>query len=249
MIEISGISKSFKSKKETKLAVNNLSVTVEPGRIYGLLGPNGAGKTTTLRMIATLIKPDSGTIKVNGIDTIQDPRDVRKAIGFLTGDMKLTGNLSPRYLLKFFGELNQLSRERIAARTEELATYLDMAAFLDKPIEKCSTGMRQKTSIAVSLIHDPSVILFDEPTSGLDVFAAKTVVDFLRDYKRMGKTVILSTHIMSEAERLCDKIGILLDGELKAEGSVDELRKQHGLASLEEVFFKLAAKQMEAANV
>jgi sodium transport system ATP-binding protein len=213
---------------------------VAPGKIYGLLGPNGAGKTTTLRCISTLLKPDSGEIKVNDLDVRGEPRKVRDCIGFLTGDMKLSGNLSPRELLYFFGDLNGMDRKRTASRIGELADYLDMGPFLDKPVSKLSTGMTQKANIAVSLIHDPDVIMFDEPTSGLDILAAKTVVDFLNDFKQRGKTVMLSTHIMAEAEKLCDTIGILLNGKLVAEGSREELMKRFDKPNLEEVFFHLA---------
>lgn len=243
MIEVTSLVKEFKQKKEKNVAVADVSFRVEPGKIYGLLGPNGAGKTTTLRCIATLLKPSSGTITVDGFDVTRNPRDVRDTIGFLTGDMKLSGNLSPRELLVFFGDLNHLDRSLTHERIEWLSNYLDMTEFMDRPVAKLSTGMTQKATIAVSLIHDPDVIMFDEPTSGLDILAAKTVVDFLYDSKERGKTVMLSTHIMSEAEKLCDTIGILLNGELVAEGSKEELMERYSKKNLEEVFFSLAKER------
>lgn len=240
MIEVTGLRKEFVTRKKSTVAVDNVSFTANPGSIYGLLGPNGAGKTTTLRAIATLLQPTAGRITVDGIDVTEKPRAVRDRIGFLTGDMKLSGNLTPRELLAFFGELNHMDRDRIEERTAWLSSYLVMDDFLDRPVAKLSTGMTQKATIAVSLVHDPDVIMFDEPTSGLDILAAKTVVDFLNDSREQGKTVVLSTHIMAEAEKLCDTIGILLNGKLVAEGSRAELIDRYDQPNLEEVFFSLA---------
>lgn len=242
MVEVQNVSKSFDSRKKRVVALDDVSFTAPTGRIYGLLGPNGAGKTTTLRCIATLLRADRGTIVVDGLDAAKEPRKVRDRVGFLTGDMRLSGTLTPRMMMRFFGELNHMDRAAIASRTEELAGYLGMGDFLDKALEKLSTGMKQKAAIALSLLHDPQVIIFDEPTSGLDLLAAKTVVDFLRDSRDRGKTVILSTHIMSEAEKLCDTVGILLGGRLAAEGTQEELRERFGRPSLEDVFFHLAAQ-------
>lgn len=248
MILVEGLHKSFMVKKKKKEVLSGISFTAEPGKIYGLLGPNGAGKTTTLRIIATLLRADQGSVQVNGLDTVKEPRKVRDCIGFLTSDMKLTGNLSPRELVSFFGKLNHLEQALIDERLDKIAGYLSMKDFLDKPVEKLSTGMKQKASIAVSLIHDPDVIMFDEPTNGLDILAAKTVVDFLRDYRAQGKTVIVSTHIMSEAEKLCDTVGIILGGRLTATGTQDELKQTYGKESLEDVFFHLAGENGEASN-
>jgi sodium transport system ATP-binding protein len=242
MVAVDKLTKTFISKKRRIEVLKGISFTAKPGEIYGLLGPNGAGKTTTLRLIATLLKPDSGTAVVNDMDVQQHPREVRDIIGFLTGDMKLSGNLSPRETLRFFGRLNHLDPGHIKERIEELSGYLGMEDFLDRPIDKLSSGLKQKTSIAVSILHDPEIIIFDEPTSNLDVLAVKVVLDFLHDVRRAGKTVILSTHILSEAERLCDTIGILLGGELIVNGNLDEILKEFGAQTLEDVFFT-AAKQ------
>ena len=243
MIRVTGLKKAFRGRAGTNEVLRGLDFTVEPGEIYGLLGPNGAGKTTAMRCVATLLKPDEGAITVDGHDTQAKPRVVRESLGFLTGDMKLAGNLSPRRLLRFFGELNHLADDVIEQRSDELAGYLDMRDYLDRPVEKLSTGMKQKAAIAVALIHDPSVIMFDEPTNGLDILAAKTVVDFLNDYRSRGKTILLSTHIMAEAEKLCDRIGILLGGVLAAQGTRDELMEIRSTNSLEDAFFQLAREQ------
>jgi sodium transport system ATP-binding protein len=257
MISIQNVTKTFKeSKKEARkksqssqaidgkiVAVSGLSLEIPKGEIFCLLGPNGAGKTTTLRLIATLLKADQGTITLNGFDTVNDSRKVRDSIGFLTSDMKLAGNLSPREILQFFGALNHLPKERTLQQIEKLSKYLQMDSFLDKKIESCSTGMKQKTSIALTLIHDPDVIIFDEPTNGLDILAAKVVVDFIRDFKQQGKTILLSTHIMSEAEKLGDRIGIILKGHLRALGTKEALKQEYGQEYLEDVFFELVERE------
>jgi len=239
MIEVTGVRKTFARRNNQVEALKGVSFTVASGSIYGLIGPNGAGKTTTLRIIATLLRPDLGSVTVNGRDTVREAREVRNTIGFLTSDMKLSGNLSPRELLRFFGELNHLAEERIRERIETLADYLEMREFLDRAVVKLSTGMKQKAAIAVSIVHDPDVIVFDEPTSGLDVLAAKIVVDFLKDSRRRGKTVVLSTHVIQEAERLCDTLGILVGGSLLAQGPREQLLSEHHASSIEEVFFSL----------
>ena len=249
MVQVETVHKTFRGKKRKKTEVlKGISFTAEPGSIFGLLGPNGAGKTTTLRIIATLLKADQGRAYVNGMDVTKESRKVRNSIGFLTSDMKLTGNLSPRELVTFFGRLNKLDQSTINQRLTTLSEYLDMGDFLDKPVEKLSTGMCQKASIAVALIHDPQIIIFDEPTNGLDILAAKTVVDFLMDYRKQGKTVIVSTHIMTEAEKLCDRIGIILNGELVTEGTQDELKARYAQQTLEDVFFHLAAAKGVTQN-
>lgn len=250
MIQVQDLSKTFLVKGRGKpregltgnrfRALDGVSLSAGTGKIYGLLGPNGAGKTTMLRCISTLLKQDSGTIEVLGMSTLTQAKEVRGNIGFLTSDMKLAGSLSPRELLVFFGKLNHLNPGRIQSRIDELATYLGLGEFIDRSVEKLSTGQKQKTSIAVSLIHDPAVIMFDEPTNGLDILAAKTIVDFLHDCKSRGKTVVLSTHIMAEAEKLCDTVGIILKGQLVAQGSIPELCSHYGKDNLESVFYDLA---------
>ena len=242
MIQIENLCKTYINKKKgittKKEAVKHISFECKPGKIFGLLGPNGAGKTTTLRCISTLIKPTSGSINVNGYDILKDDKKVRSIIGFLTSDMKLDGYFTPNYMLDYFGRLNKMSPENIKHRKEELFTELEMEDFIDNKIDKLSTGMKQKTSLAISLIHNPDIIIFDEPTNGLDIITAKNVTDFLRKSADEGKTVIISTHIMSVAEKLCNEIGILIEGELKELGTLSEILSGNKSDNLEDVFFK-----------
>jgi len=246
MISVEQLSKSFKGRKGVKQVLDNVSFEAFDGEVFGLLGPNGAGKTTTLRSIATLLQPDSGKVTVDGFDVTKDGRAVRNRIGFLTGDMKLAGNLSSREMLRFYGELNHMEPSKIEARIDQLSTDLGMDDFLDHPISKLSAGMTQKTSIAVSILHDPKVIIFDEPTSNLDVLAVKVVADFIRESKVAGKCVVLSTHVLSEAERLCDRVGILHQGQLLCSGRHDELLERYGQKSLEDLFFHLVFQGSKA---
>lgn len=249
MIEVRSVRKAFSTKRGNVEALKDISFSAVPGEIYGLIGPNGAGKTTALRTIATLLKPDSGSVTVMGHSTIAQSRQVRDVIGFLTSEMKLSGNLSPRELLIFFGRLNHLENGYIRKRVDELADYLQMEDFLDRPVAKLSTGMTQKAAIAVSIIHDPQVIIFDEPTAGLDILASKIVVDFLKDSKVKQKTVLLSTHILDVAEKLCDKLGILIEGSLIKNATKAELCNEYQNDNLEDIFYILAKERMAANNV
>ena len=249
MIQINELTKIYKltkkqmmehkTKKNMMKAVDNISLTAKPGEIYGLLGPNGAGKTTALRCISTLLKPTEGEIKVCGYDTVRDSENVRKKIGFLTNEIKLDPQFSPRYMFDFFGKLRGLDEETIKQRREKLFAYFGINGFEDKKINELSSGMKQKASIAVSLIHDPEVIIFDEPTTGLDIVTARSVTDYLKLMKDQGKTVIISTHIMTEAEKLCDKIGIIIKGQLTLEGSLEEILSETNTKDLEDAFFEL----------
>ncbi|MBL9205087.1 MAG: ATP-binding cassette domain-containing protein [Opitutaceae bacterium] len=247
MIVAQGLTKSFHDKKRGQImAVQDVSFTCHPGRIYGLLGANGAGKTTTLRMLATLLKPTHGTATVAGLSVTERPAEVRAQVGFLAASTALYARLTARETLAYFGRLNGLPAAEVAARTQRLADDLEMHEFLDRRVDKFSTGMKQKTSIARTLIHDPAVIIFDEPTLGLDVMAARTILRFVRDCKARGKTVIYSTHIMSEVEKLCDTIGIIHGGRLLAEGSLADLRARYAETDMEEIFIK-AIGEKEAA--
>ena len=242
MIEATLLTKVFHDKKRGEIrGADGVSFRVEPGRIYGLLGANGAGKTTTLRMVATLLKPTSGTAVVAGYDVVREPDKVRANVGFLAASTALYGRLTAREIITYFGRLNGLDEPSLRARVRRLADELDMNDFLDRRCEKLSTGMKQKTSIARTLVHDPQVMLFDEPTLGLDVMTARSIVQFVRDCRSRGKTVIYSTHVMSEAEKLCDVIGIIHGGALRAEGTLAELRERTGEADLEESFVKIVS--------
>src|SRR5476649_2076895 len=240
MIEARALTKTFRDKKRGEIrAVDGVSFRVAPGQIYGLLGANGAGKTTTLRLLATLLQPTAGTATVADFDIIRSPERVRARVGFLAASTALYGRLTAREMIAYFGRLNGLAEPEIKVRTKRLADELDMHEFLDRRCDQFSTGMKQKTSIARMLIHDPAVMIFDEPTLGLDVMAARSIVRFVRECKGRGKTVIYSTHVMSEVEKLCDTIGIIHDGRLLAEGTLTELRARYGEQDLEEIFVKV----------
>lgn len=249
MIQINNLTKIYKLGKKKmqelkttnpeKIAVNGISLEAHPGEIFGLLGPNGAGKTTTLRCVATLLKPTDGDIKVCGFDTVKEGAKVRDSICFLTNEIKLDPNFTPDYMFKFFGRLHGMSEEEIAERQSELFNAFGINDFKDKKIDELSTGMKQKASIAVSLVHDPQVVIFDEPTNGLDIITARVVTDYLKKLRDSGKTVIISTHIMSEAQKMCDRIGVIISGSKVAEGTLEEILERTGAEDLEEAFFKL----------
>ena len=239
MIEARSLTKTFRDKKRGEIyAAHDVSFSVAPGQIYGLLGANGAGKTTTLRMLATLLKPTTGTAVVAGHDVTSAPEKVRANVGFLAASTALYGRLTAREMIAYFGALNTLAPAEVRARIKRLADELDMHEFLDRRCDKFSTGMKQKTSIARTLIHDPAVMIFDEPTLGLDVMTARAIVKFVRDCRARGKTVIYSTHVMSEVEKLCDVIGIIHGGRLVAEGTLAQLQDRFVERDLEEIFVK-----------
>jgi sodium transport system ATP-binding protein len=240
MIATRLLTKSFHDKQRGEIrAVDGVSLSVQPGEIYGLLGANGAGKTTVMRLLATLIAPTSGSAVVAGHDIVQAPAAVRAQVGFLAASTALYSRLTAREVVTYFGELNGLPRAEVKVRLERLATELDMHDFLDRRCEGFSTGMKQKTSIARTLVHDPAVMIFDEPTLGLDVTTARAIVRFVQECRARGKTVIYSTHTMHEVERLCDRIGIIHGGRLLAEGTLAELRQRTGKHDMEDVFVKI----------
>ena len=219
-----------------KVAVDGLSFAAQRGEIYGLLGPNGAGKTTTLRMLATLIRPDSGDAYVCGRSVCREPQAVRDSIGFMTSELKLEDFFTPSYLFDFFGAMHGLDAAVLARRKEELFARFGIDRFAEVKVRDLSTGMLQKVSLVVSIVHDPAVVIFDEPTNGLDVLTAKVVTDFLLELKAMGKSILLSTHIFSLVEKLCDRVGIIIDGRMAADGTLAEVC---GNVSLEEAFFSV----------
>jgi sodium transport system ATP-binding protein len=242
MIETRGLCKVFKDKKRGEIrAVDNVTFTCKPGQVYGLLGANGAGKTTTLRMLATILEPTGGTAVVCGHDVVDEPQKVRANVGFLSTATALYPRLTAQEMVEYFGRLNGLSGNTLKVRVDDLFSRLDMNSFRDRRCDKLSTGMKQKTSIARTLVHDPQVMIFDEPTLGLDIMAARSIIEFIRECRQRGKTVIFSTHIMSEVEKLCDVIGIIQSGKLLAEGSLAELRDNYHENDLEEIFVKIVA--------
>jgi sodium transport system ATP-binding protein len=229
-------------------AVDGLSFSVDAGEIYGLLGPNGAGKTTTLRILAAMLTPTAGRASLAGLDVATDPQAARRRIGFLTGTTGLYARLTGRELLTYFGRLHGLAAPAIAARVDLLARALDVAPLLDRRCEALSTGQRQRLSVARAVLHDPSVLVLDEPTVGLDVLGSRFLRDFVRAERDRGKAVLFSTHYLAEAELLCDRIGLLHQGRLLAEGTPPALRALAGGApSLEEAFLRLVESRLVEA--
>lgn len=237
MIKVQSISKTFLQKDNSLFfAVKDLSFTASHGEIVVLLGVNGAGKTVTMRMLSTVLKPYGGTAIIEGYDIKKESQKVRANLGFLSGDTGLYGRLTPREVITYFGKLYDVPSKTIERRIDELAELLDMYSFMNKKIDLLSTGMKQKVSIARSVIHDPPVMIFDEPTSGLDILTAKNIVDFIYQCKEDGKCVLFSTHIMREAERIGDKIVMIHQGEKIAEGSWDEFKQDTSLHDLDDIF-------------
>jgi len=243
MIEARGLTKVFQDKKRGAVrAVDGVSFRCEPGRIYGLLGANGAGKTTTLRMLATILTPTAGGATVAGFDVVAEPEKARASLGFLSTATALYGRLTAREFVEYFGRLHGLSEDVLGQRVSALLTRLEMTEFCDRRCDSFSTGMKQKTSIARVLVHDPPVMIFDEPTTGLDVMTARTIISFIRECRERGKTVIFSTHVMSEVEKLCDHIGIIHNGRLLAEGTLEDLRVRAGILDLEDIFVRVVSE-------
>lgn len=249
MIEVVDLKKEFTLSKQQKkelntkddkaIAVDGITFKCEPGRVFSLLGPNGAGKTTTLRMLSTIFKPTSGIINIAGIDAIKHPEEARKKIGFLTGSTGLYARLTPNELIEYFGSLYGLQKNEIIQRKEKLYDLLDMNNFQNKRIGKLSTGMKQKVSICRTMIHDPEVVIFDEPTSGLDVITAENIIKLISDCKKEGKTVIFSSHIMSEVDLLCDDLAIVHQGKLLFNDSMEVFRNQMTTENLTSEFIKI----------
>lgn len=232
-----------------KLAVNNVSFDVQGGEIFGFLGPNGAGKTTTIKMIVGLLQPTSGSVKVAGFDVQTQPLLAKAASGYVPDTPNLYAKLSGRELLRFVGDLYSLERGQTARRIDELLRVLELTAAADDTIDSYSHGMQQKASLAAALVHDPRVLVLDEPTVGLDPKSARLIKDILRQLAERGAAVMLSTHILEIAERMCDRIGIINKGELVAIGTMDELRHlgRSGETSLEDIFLGLTGGAEEAA--
>ena len=248
-IEIYELTKTFPlpkkqrtAQKKEKIAVNDISFFVKEGETFGLLGNNGAGKTTTLRILATLIKPTSGKILIEGIDVAENPEKIRKKIGYLTSELKLEDFFTPDYLFDYFSNLYGVSKQESEKRKAELFSKLDIQSFSKTRISKLSTGMKQKVSLAISMSHDPDIIIFDEPTNGLDIISSRVIMDYLIELKKAGKTIIISSHIFSIIERACDRVGIMIDGELKYCDTISNATSKN---SLEDTFFHIYEKNRE----
>lgn len=246
MIEVKNLTKEFAQKDgEPFMAVDNVSFHVNKGEIVCLLGVNGAGKTTTMRILSTVFEPTSGTAEIEGYDIIKEGHDVRRNLGFLSGDTGLYTRLKVREFLRYFGDLYGLERKVTDAKILEMADLLDMREFLDKKIDFLSTGMRQKVSIVRSIIHNPPVMILDEPTSGLDILTARNIVSFIKRSKEEGKSVLFSTHIMREAERLADRIVMIHQGKILTQGTLDELREETQLSDLDDIFVYFVNKMTD----
>jgi sodium transport system ATP-binding protein len=223
-------------------AVDGVSFECKPGRVFGLIGPNGAGKTTALRMVATMLKPSSGSITVAGFDTVREAQEVRSNIGFMTGNTGLYDRLTATEMVRYHADLHSMNEEDFEERKEYLFGTLGMDGFADRRIARLSTGMRQKVAIARTIIHDPPVIVFDEPTAGLDVMTSRAIVELVRTSRDEGKTVLFSTHVMGEVKLLCDDIAIIHKGRLYFNGTKEEFESQMTQETYEDEFIHLVGE-------
>ncbi len=241
MLELKELTKHFGEVK----AADHISFQVGKGEIFGLLGENGAGKTTTLRLLATMLKPTFGTAAIAGYDLVKEPEKVRSSIGILFGgETGLYDRLTAAENIEYFGELNNMEKTKLKERVKELSEIFGMQEFINRRTGKFSRGMKQKVAFARSIVHNPDIMLFDEPTAGLDVSAIRDIHEFILDCKKDGKTIIFSSHTMSEVEKLCDKVGIIHKGKLADYGTIPELMAKYNEKSLEEVFIRLAGEKI-----
>ena len=236
-VSVHHLRKTFydESRGEVK-AVDGVSFSCHAGEVFGLLGANGAGKTTTLRMLSTVLKPTGGTASVMGHDVLSDPEEVRRNLGFYSASTALYPRLTGRETLKFFARINHYPGDRVKARVKDLVERFGIEEYANARVEKLSSGMKQKISIARTIAHDPPVLIFDEPTVGLDVLNALEMVKVIRELRAEGKTIIFSSHIMSEVEKLCDRIAIVHRGRLLALGTLESLREATDQHYLEDIF-------------
>jgi sodium transport system ATP-binding protein len=248
MIQVEELSKSFADLKRGPVyALDRVSFEVRPGEIFGLLGPNGAGKTTCLRVLSTVLQPTSGRAIVAGHDVFTEPAAVRASIGFMSGNTGIYDRMTAWEMVEYFGRLYGIEEPALRERIDRIFTTLQMHEIKDLLGSKMSTGMKQKVSIARTIVHDPPVLIFDEPTSGLDVLIARAVLKAIESLKDEGKCIIFSTHIMREVEKLCDRIAIIYKGRILAMGSVEELEQRYGEPDMEELFFDLISRHEEQA--
>jgi sodium transport system ATP-binding protein len=246
LIHVRHLTKHYADLKRGKfVALDEVTFDAMPGQIYGLLGPNGAGKTTVLRILSTVLRPTAGNASVAGYDVVTQPSLVRHQIGFVSVNTAVYDRMTAWEMVEYFGRLYGIAPEALRARMEDLFARLKMNDFRDVLGAKMSTGMKQKVSIARAIVHDPSVLIFDEATSGLDVLVARALLQTVAELRDQGKCVVFSTHIMREAEKLCDRIAIMHRGHILAEGSLDQLRQQHEQNDLEELFFQLIQRHDE----
>ncbi len=243
MIQVENLSKSFTDLKRGRVAaLDDVTFEVRPGEIFGLLGPNGAGKTTCLRILSTVLQPTGGKAVVAGYDVTENPAQVRANIGFMSGNTGIYDRMTAWEMVEYFGKLYGIEDHLLEERLENVFAMLQMNEIRDLLGSKMSTGMKQKVSIARTIIHDPPVLIFDEPTSGLDILVARKVLKAIEALKEQGKCIIFSTHIMREVEKLCDRIAIIHKGTILVAGTVKELEEQHHERDVEELFFDLIAQ-------
>jgi sodium transport system ATP-binding protein len=243
MIHVHELSKSYSDLRRGQIvALGGISFHALPGQIYGLLGPNGAGKTTALRILSTVLRPSGGTAAVNGFDVLRQPAQVRRQIGYVSANTAVYDRMTGWETVEYFGRLHGISRDQLHDRMESLFDRLKMNDTRDVLGAKMSTGMKQKVSVARALVHDPPVLIFDEATAGLDVLVARALLNTVLELRDHGKCIVFSTHIMREAERLCDRITILHRGHVLAEGTLEELRDRYRQFDLEELFFQLISE-------
>lgn len=250
MVEVDELVKIFPTTEGgEKRAVDGLTFRVAPGEIYGLLGPNGAGKTTALRMVSGLLTPTSGCVRLNGFDVASEKQAAKGCLGYLTASTGLYQRLSPRELLTYFGELLGMERAAVKRRIAELIEWLDMGEFAELRCGGLSTGQKQRTNIARALMGDPPILVMDEPTLGLDVLTNRIVLDFIRSEGARGKAIIMSTHYLDDAERLCQRCGLIHEGRLMGEGTLTELQAASGRQRLSEIFLKLCGQQEHVLDI
>jgi sodium transport system ATP-binding protein len=250
MVRVHELQKHFADPKHgPKKAVDGVSFVAQPGRIFGLLGVNGAGKTTILRMLSTVLRPTSGSAEVAGFDVLAQPEKVRASIGFMSTSTALYGRLTSREVIEYFGGLYGLEGTQLKARVDYVTEKLRLHEFSDRLCDKLSTGQKQRVNIARTILHDPPVLFFDEPTAGLDVVTSQDVMEFIEEARTQGKTVIFSTHIMSEVERLCDDVVVIHDGIVRGQGTVADFKAQTGEATLEKAFLSLVGFGRDRAGV
>ncbi len=244
MIRVRGLTKEFDDARDGVFsALDDVSFDVRPGEIYGLLGPNGAGKTTCLRILSTVLRPTRGLAEVDGLNVVRDPEGVRCRIGFMSCNTGIYDRMTAWEMVEYYGRLYGIAEDRLQARIEHIFEILQMHEIRDRLGGKMSTGMRQKVSIARTIVHDPPVIIFDEPTSGLDVLVARNVLQAVAALRDQGKCIIFSTHIMREVEKLCDRIAVIHRGRILAEGTLPELADRYNQPDVEELFFELIRRR------
>jgi sodium transport system ATP-binding protein len=247
MIQVHQLTKTFQDPDGGEIAaVTGASLTCAAGEVYGLLGPNGAGKSTTLRCLATILTPTSGGATINGHDLVREPEAVQRSIGFHSATTGLYARLTPRETLRFFGALHGLKPPRLEERVEEMLRLFEITSYADRPNDRLSTGMKQRVSLARAAVHDPPVLILDEPTTGLDPIVSLAVEEVVQELARAGKCVLLSTHLLSQAEEICTRLGLIAQGQVVAEGTVAELCALTGTSSLRGAFFALVKEREHA---